>query len=71
MKCIKNIGAVIVLLLIIGCSNEPKKSDKVLTDYKNKQLEKAKKVEETMNKRVDLLNKELDELEKKKKSDPQ
>ena len=71
MKCIKSIGAVIVLLLIIGCSNEPKESDQVLTDYKNKQLEKAKKVEETMNKRADLLNKELDELEKKKKGDPQ
>lgn len=55
-----------LILLSSGCSNEPKESDKLLSDYKKQQLDKAKNVEKEMNKRMDNINKQLDETEKPK-----
>ena len=57
-------------LTLAACSNEPKESDKLLSDYKNKQLDKAKQVEDEMKKRIDNLDKELQNLEQPKKDDP-
>lgn len=57
---------IIALLFIQSCSNEPKESDKLLSDYKKQQLDKAKKVEQEMNKRMENINKQLDETEKSK-----
>ena len=71
MNFVKLVATAVIYLSLFACSNEPKESDKLLTDYKNQQMEKAKKVEEAMNKRVDNLNKQLDELEQKKKDDPE
>ncbi len=63
-------NCLLITLAITGCSDEPKESDKLLSDYKKQQLEKAQKVEDEMNKRIENLNKQLDELEEKKKDDP-
>ncbi len=57
--------------LLLSCTNEPKETDKLLSDYKKHQLERAKKVEQEMNQRLDNLNKQLDELEENTKDDPQ
>ncbi len=54
-------------LLLVACSNEPKESDKLLSDYKKQHLDKAKQVEAEMNRRVDNLNKQLEAIEKEKK----
>lgn len=70
MKKINIISGFVLVLLSTGCSNEPKESDKLLSDYKKQQLEKAKKVEEEMNKRVDNLNNQLEQIEEKSKDDP-
>ncbi len=72
MKTIPLASLLLTLLFMLsGCSSEPKESDKLLSDYKKQQLEKAKAVEKEMNKRVDNLNKQLDELEEKAKDEPQ
>ncbi|NVJ68160.1 MAG: hypothetical protein HWE16_16870 [Gammaproteobacteria bacterium] len=71
MKVSLLFSSLTVVLALAGCSNEPKESDKLLSDYKKQQLEKAKQVEAEMNKRVDNINKQLDELEEKQKDDPQ
>lgn len=71
MKNFKFICVLALLALVVGCSNEPKESDKLLSDYKKQQLDKAKKVENEMNKRTDNINKQLDQIEEKAKDDPQ
>lgn len=63
----KNLVLLIIAIISLqGCSNEPKESDKLLSDYKKQQLDKAKNVEKEMNKRMDNINKQLDETEKPK-----
>lgn len=61
----------VTTLLLVSCSNEPKESDKLLVEYKKQQLDKAKKVEQEMNKRLDNIDQQLKELEEEKKDDPQ
>lgn len=57
-----------VLFLLAGCGSE--KEDRTeLSDYKKQQLDKAKAVEEEMNKRVDTINKQLEESSQKKDDD--
>lgn len=71
MNFVKLISTAILILSLWACSNEPKESDKLLTDYKKQHLDKAKKLEVEVNKRTENLNKQLEELEHKKKDDPQ
>ncbi|WP_251358146.1 hypothetical protein [Kangiella sp. TOML190] len=62
------------LMCLSGCSNEPKESDKLLSDYKKQQMQKAKEVEDLVNKRTENLDQQLKELQeqnKKKKDEPQ
>ncbi|MRX27590.1 hypothetical protein [Kangiella sp. HZ709] len=60
-----------VLLVVTACSNEPKESDKLISDYKKQQMQKAQQIEDEMNKRLDNLERQLEDIEKKKKDDPQ
>lgn len=60
-------GIYALLFLLSACSSDqPKESDQLLVDYKNKQLEKAKQVEEQMNQRVEDLNTQLEQIEEDK-----
>lgn len=69
-RSIKILSILTVGVILSACSSdEPKPSDTLLSDYKEKQLEKAKEVEETMNKRVDEINKQLD-TQKKDEDEP-
>ncbi|GAA4351019.1 hypothetical protein [Kangiella taiwanensis] len=56
------------LLMLAGCGSE-KEERTELSDYKQQQLDKAKAVEEEMNKRVDTINKQLEESSQKKDDD--
>lgn len=49
-----------IILLLSACNSEPEERTE-LSDYKKQQLDKAKQIEEEMNKRVDNINKQLDE----------
>ncbi|RDX38145.1 hypothetical protein DZA50_00360 [Kangiella sp. HD9-110m-PIT-SAG07] len=60
----------ISVLALSGCSSEPEERTE-LSDYKKRQMDKAKAVEEEMNKRVDNINKQLDESNKSKDDDTQ
>ncbi len=71
MEAIMKYLLTIILFTLTACSNEPKESDKLLSDYKKQQLQKAKQVEDEMNKRLDNLEKQLEDIDKKKKDDPQ
>jgi len=59
----------IVAAALAGCGSDDKKEHTELTDYKNKQLEKAKAVEDAMNERVDTINQQLEDGESKKEDD--
>lgn len=56
------------LLMLAGCGSE-KEERTELSDYKQQQLDKAKAVEEEMNKRVDTINKQLEEADSNKDDD--
>ncbi|WP_223670901.1 hypothetical protein [Kangiella shandongensis] len=56
------------ILLLSACNSEPEERTE-LSDYKEKQLDKAKKIEEEMNKRVDNINKQLDDSTTDEKDD--
>ncbi len=71
MEAIMKYLLTIILFTLTACSNEPKESDTLLSDYKKQQLQKAKQVEDEMNKRLDNLEKQLEDIDKKKKDDPQ
>ena len=58
------------LLLLAGCGSE-KEERTELSDYKQQQLDKAKAVEDEMNKRVDNINQQLDKNTQKKDDDTQ
>ncbi len=60
---------IIILLSLTACSNEEKESDKMLSEYKQKQLDKAKQVEQEMQKRVDNLEQQLQEATENKEDD--
>ncbi|AUD78116.1 hypothetical protein CW740_02230 [Kangiella profundi] len=60
---------IIIALSLSACSNEEKESDKLLSDYKQQQLDKAKQVEQQMQKRVDNLDQELKEATENKEDD--
>ncbi|AKE52805.1 hypothetical protein [Kangiella geojedonensis] len=59
-----------VFLTISGCSSEPEENT-TLSDYKERQLDKAKAVEDEMNKRVDTINKQLEPQNQEKDDDTQ
>lgn len=58
------------LLLLAGCNSE-KEERTELSDYKQQQLDKAKAVEDEMNKRVDNINKQLEQQNQEKDDDTQ
>ncbi|WP_018625164.1 hypothetical protein [Kangiella aquimarina] len=60
---------IIITLSFTACSNEDKESDKMLSEYKQKQLDKAKQVEQEMQKRVDNLDQQLQEATENKEDD--
>lgn len=60
---------IIITLSFTACSNEEKESDKMLSEYKQKQLDKAKQVEQEMQKRVDNLEQQLQEASENKEDD--
>ena len=65
-RALLNLSA--TLLMLAGCGSE-KEERTELSDYKQQQLDKAKAVEEEMNKRVDTINKQLEESSQKKDDD--
>lgn len=56
----KVLYSALVLFLLSACSSEEKESDKILSNYKNRQLEKAEQVEDKLNERVDSLNQQIE-----------
>lgn len=66
---IKVLLLILITLSITACSNEGKKSDKLLSDYKQQQLDKAKQVEQQMQKRVENLNQQLKDATESKEDD--
>ncbi|ACV25915.1 hypothetical protein [Kangiella koreensis] len=65
----KWLSLILITLTLTACSNEEKESDKLLSDYKNQQLDKAKQVEEEMQKRVDNLDQQLKDATENKEDD--
>lgn len=65
----KSLALIIAILALSACSNEEKESDKLLSDYKNQQLDKAKQVEEEMQKRVNNLDQQLKDATENKDDD--
>ena len=59
----------IIAVSLGACSNEEKESDKLLSNYKQKQLDKAKQVEHEMQKRVDNIDQQLQEATENKEDD--
>ena len=70
MKYLPTLLLIGSFLLITGCSSEPEENTQ-LSDYKKRQLDKAKEVEKEMNKRVDNINQQLEESTQKKDDDTQ
>lgn len=66
----KYLLAATLIAILSGCGSDDKNEHTELTDYKNKQLEKAKAVEDVINKRVDNLNQQLEDSGAKKEDDP-
>ena len=56
--------------MVSGCSSEPEENT-ALSDYKKRQLDKAKAVEDEMNKRVDTINHQLEQQNQEKDDDTQ
>ncbi|HEY9031662.1 MAG TPA: hypothetical protein VIM93_09905 [Kangiella sp.] len=65
----KWLALILIILTLTACSNEENESDKLLSDYKEQQLDKAKQVEEEMQKRVDNLDQQLKDATKNKEED--
>lgn len=59
----------VIAVSLGACSNEEKESDQLLSDYKQKQLDKAKQVEQEMQKRVNNLDQQLQEATETKEDD--
>jgi len=57
----KWLSLILITLTLTACSNEEKESDKLLSDYKKQQLDKAKQVEQEVQKRVENLDQQLKE----------
>lgn len=60
MKYLLSLAIAGLLLTLSGCNSEPEERTE-LSDYKNQQLDKAKAVEEEMQKRIDNIDKQLEE----------
>lgn len=58
------------LTFLTACSSEPEERTE-LSDYKKRQLDKAKAVEEEMQKRVDNIEQQLEESTQEKDDDTQ
>lgn len=65
----KWLSLILITLALTACSNEEKESDKLLSDYKEQQLDKAKQVEQEMQKRVDNLDQQLKDATDNKDED--
>lgn len=65
----KWLSLILITLTLTACSNEEKESDKLLSDYKKHQLDKAKQVEQEMQKRVDNLDQQLKDATENKEED--
>lgn len=59
MKYLTYLLLAISITLASGCSSEPEERTE-LSDYKKRQLDKAKAVEDEMNKRIDNIDKQLE-----------
>ncbi|GAA4362445.1 hypothetical protein [Kangiella marina] len=68
MKILIALLSISSVLLLSGCNAEPEERTE-LSDYKKQQLDKAKAVEDEMNKRVDTINKQLEEHSKESDDD--
>ena len=58
-----------LILPVIGCSDGEKESDKMLSEYKKQQLDKAKQVEQEMQNRVDNLEQQLQDATKEEEEE--
>lgn len=65
----KYLPLILITLTLTACSNEEKESDKLLSDYKEQQLDKAKQVEVEMQNRVDNLDQQLKDTTENKEED--
>ncbi len=65
----KWLSLILITLTLTACSSEEKESDKLLSDYKEQQLDKAKQVEQEMQNRVDNLDQQLKEATENKEED--
>lgn len=65
----KWLSLILLTLTLTACSNEEKESDKLLSDYKKQQLDKAKQVKQEMQNRVDNLDQQLKEATENKEED--
>ena len=65
----KYFSILLIVVALSACSNEEKESDKLLSDYKNQQLDKARQVEEEMQKRVDNLDQQLKDATESQEDD--
>ncbi|WP_343986349.1 hypothetical protein [Kangiella japonica] len=59
MKYLTSILLVVFTLLATGCNSDPEERTE-LSDYKKRQLDKAKAVEDEMNKRIENIDKQLE-----------
>ncbi|AOE50637.1 hypothetical protein [Kangiella sediminilitoris] len=57
-------------LLISACDSQPEEQT-ALSDYKQQQLDKAKKVEQEMNKRIENIDQQLDQSTTQEDDDTQ
>lgn len=65
----KWLSLILITLTLTACSNEEKESDKLLSDYREQQLDKAKQVEQEVQKRVDNLDQQLKDATDNKEED--
>ncbi|MHC9509701.1 hypothetical protein [Kangiella sp. M94] len=65
----KWLSLILITITLTACSSEEKESDKLLSDYKKQQLDKAKQVEQEMQNRVDNLDQQLKEATENKEED--
>lgn len=65
----KWLSLILITLTLTACSNEEKESDKLLSDYKKQQLDKAAQVEQEIQNRVDNLDQQLKEATERKEED--
>ncbi|NVK21279.1 MAG: hypothetical protein HWD86_02060 [Kangiellaceae bacterium] len=67
----KTLVCLLCVLSLLGCSSEEKESDKLLTNYKDHHLEKAKQAEQQINQRAENLEQQLKEATTNQEDDPQ